>query len=164
MLNRRLCLAGITGASLSVMAGMARAAGPLVIYADGISPGWSIGGWAQNTPQVPMEDQKPVQITMPGWSVFTFQTATPVDTSAYKTLTVILHGGDAGKQEFALVAKQGEKVVSKEANLKCQKGKWGRTDIPLDWMKITAPIDSLVLQNKAGEAMAPFYLNYVLFQ
>lgn len=146
------------------MAGMARAADPLLIYADGILPGWWIGGWAKNTPQVPMEDQKPVEITMPGWSVFTLQTATPVDASPYKTLTLILHGGDAGKQEFALVARHGEKAVSQEMILKCQKGQWGRTDIPLNRMKIKAPFDSLVLQNKSGEAMAPFYLNYVLFQ
>ncbi|ESQ92234.1 hypothetical protein ABAC460_04910 [Asticcacaulis sp. AC460] len=164
MLNRRLCLAGMTGASLSVMAGIARAADPLLVYADGLAPGWWIGGWTKNTPQFPLEDQKPVQLTMEGWNAFTFQTGTPVDTTAYKTLTIVVHGGDEGKQEFKLSAKLGDKVVSQEMNVKCQKGQWGRVDVPLSRMKIKGPIDTLFLQNKSPDKMAPFYVNFVLFQ
>ncbi|EGF90280.1 hypothetical protein ABI_32960 [Asticcacaulis biprosthecium C19] len=164
MLNRRSCLAGLTGASMAVLGFAARAADPLLVYADGLQSGWWIGGWAKNTPQFPLEDQKPVQVNMEAWNVLTFQTGTPVDTTAYQTLTIVVHGGDEGKQEFQLSAKLGEKVVSQELTIKCQKGQWGRVDVPLRRMKIKGPIDTLFLQNKSADKMAPFYVNYVLFQ
>ncbi|ESQ76340.1 hypothetical protein ABAC402_04375 [Asticcacaulis sp. AC402] len=157
-------MAGLTGVSLFGLAGLARAADPLLVYADGVMPGWWIGGWAGNTPQFPLGDQKPVEITMEGWNVFTFQTGKPLDTAPFKTLTIVVHGGETGKQEFKISAKLGDKQVSQELNVKCVKGEWGRVDIALSRLKIKGLMDTLSLQNKSPDKMAPFYVNYVLFQ
>lgn len=111
------------------------------------------------------DGSKPVEVTMPGWSVFTLQSNAPIDVSGYTTLTVVVNGGKEGKQEFTLTAKLGEKVVSEAIVLKCKKGEWGRFDIPLKKLKLKgAQIDSLVLNNGSGDPLSPFYLNYVLFQ
>ena len=165
MIHRRQCLTMLAAMPLVTAASSLRAqAQPLIVYADGLMNGWWIGGWAKTVPQMPLGDQKPVQVTMEGWNVMTFQTSAPLDTTPFSTLTIVVHGGDTGKQEFKLSARLGEKLVSQEMTIRCNKGEWGRVDVPLKKMKIKGPIDTLYLQNQTADALAPFYVNYVLFQ
>lgn len=166
MQTRRFYLAGIAASVLATVAQAARAAvDPLLVYADGLVPGWWIGGWSKTTPSFPFADgSKPIEVNMAGWNVMTFQTSTPIDTSKYTTLIIVTHGGEKGKQEFMLSAKLGEKVVSQEMSISCVKGEWAKILVPLKKMKIKGPIDTLALSNKSADAMPTFYINYVLFQ
>lgn len=165
MLTRRLCLAGMAGVLASV-ASVARAAvTPVLVYADKLMPGWTIGGWAKRTEEFAFSDgSKPIELTMQGWSNMTFQTTTPVDTSAFTVLTIVMNGGEKGRQEFTVELKKGDKVVSDKATATPTKKAWTRVDVPLKKMKIKEPIDTIIVSNTAGDAMEPFYINYVLFQ
>ena len=164
-MTRRLCVQG-TIAALSLVAFAAEAkTDPIIAYADALMPDWHISGWAKNTPQFNFADgTKPIEISMPGWSTFALQTGTPIDTTKFETLTVVVNGGAAGKQELNLVLKAGDKAVSEIMVVKCDKGQWVRVDIPLKRMKIKEAIDTVFINNSSGDAMDTFYLNYVLFQ
>lgn len=167
MLTRRMHLAALGAVAMGGLASAVRAQPqPAIVYADGMGPGWFIGGWAKYTQQFPHPDnQKPVEVTMAAWNALTFQSNTPFDFTPFSTLTVVTNGGDKGKQEVELTAKLGDKVVSEAIIIRCQKNQWGRVDIPLKKMKIKGDrIDTLFLNNKSAEAMPPFYINYVLFQ
>ncbi len=168
MISRRSCLIGL-GAGLTTAYGSQALAAdkptPIVAYMDGIQPGWWIGGWTKNTPQFAFADgQKPVEITMAAWNAFTFQTSAAIDTSAFTALTMLVHGGDKGKQAFEVSFKKGDKVVSEALVVKCDKGQWVRTDLPLKRAKIKEPIDTILFNNRSPDGMPPFYVNVVLFQ
>ena len=165
MITRRNCLVGMAGL-VAVGAGAARAAvQPVVAYADGLMPGWWIGGWSKTTANFGFADgTKPIEVTMAGWNGMTLQTNTPLDTSPFTVLTMVVNGGEKGRQEFELTLKKGDKVVSEPAIIDCDKGQWVRTDVPLKKMRVKDQIDTIMLTNKSADAMEPFYLNYVLFQ
>jgi|GEM_PF-4932419 len=161
-INRRQVAAGLAvlAGSLSVPA---VAAQPVLIYADGPQSGWWVGGWSKQE-TVEFDGQKPVRVTMEGWNAFTFQTGTPVKADQYQTLTILMHGGDKGRQEIKLSARLGEKDYGGEVTLKARKGQWIRYDVPLKDLKITGDFDTIFFNNKMAEAQLPFYLNFVLMQ
>lgn len=164
---KELTRKGFIAGGLALMAtGVARAQkAPILIYGDGLKEGWWIGGWSKQTPGVTLEDQKPVEITMAAWNAFTFQTWQKLNATDYKMLTLLVHGGLKGKQEIKLRARLGEKAYEGEVTLKGLKGKWARYDVPLKDLKLKdGQFDTFELRNMSGEALDPFYINYVILQ
>lgn len=138
---------------------------PVLIYADGLKNGWWIGGWSTQTPEFTLEDQRPIQITMKGWNAFTLQTSQPVKASDYSVITVVVHGGEKGKQEMKVRAKLGEKNYDGNVTIKATKGQWVRYDIRIKDLKIKdGQFDTIELRNDSAEEMPPYYINYVLLQ
>ncbi|ADU13552.1 hypothetical protein [Asticcacaulis excentricus] len=166
-LTRKGFLAQGLASGLALMAaGVARAQkGPMLAYADGMKEGWWIGGWAKQTPAVPLEDQKPVEITMAAWNVFTFQTWQKLNGPDFKTLTLLVHGGPKGKQEVSLRLRLGEKAYESQVTLKGVKGKWVRYDVPIKDLKVKdGQFDTIELRNASAESLEPFYVNFVILQ
>ncbi|WKL58854.1 hypothetical protein Q1W73_07665 [Asticcacaulis sp. ZE23SCel15] len=166
-ITRRHLVAGTTALTLLPLRTQAQTPTAVLIYADGLKNGWWIGGWAKHQAQFAFADgSKPVAVTMAGWNVMTFQTSAPFDPADFSTITLLVHGGPKGKQEFKLSAKLGDKVVSgAELSVKVPKGDWARIDVRLKDLKLKdAKFDTLVLNNASAEAMDEFYINYVLIQ
>ncbi|MFT4089882.1 MAG: hypothetical protein QM645_04060 [Asticcacaulis sp.] len=163
-MNRRYLIAGAAalGTVVPLSKAAAQARQPL-IYVDGIKPGWWIGGWTKHE-IVDFDGQKPIRLTMEPWNALTFQTGTPLKADEYKTLTILVHGGDKGRQEVKLSARLGEKDYGAEATLKGKKGQWVRYDIDLKDLKITGDFDTIFINNKFDDTQPPFYINIVLMQ
>jgi hypothetical protein len=139
---------------------------PLLIYADGIKPNWFIGGWSKYTVDTPFADgTKPVTVNMVAWNAVTFQTHAPISTQGFTTLTLVIHGGQQGKQVLRVSAKLGDQAVSHEFGLKAVAGEWRRIDIPLQRLQIKdGKFDTIFINNGSPDTLNEFYINYVLLQ
>lgn len=163
-INRRYVMAGVAALGFGGLSfGAVAQAQPTLIYADGPKSGWWIGGWSKQE-TVDFDGQKPVKVTMEGWNAFAFQTGTPVKGDAYTTLTILLHGGDKGRQELKLSARLGEKDYGAEVTLKAKKGQWVRYDVALKDLKVTGDFDTIFINNKTADAQPSYYINLVLLQ
>ena len=144
----------------------AHATEPLVIYADGIKPGWFVGGWSKYTMDKAFDDgSKPVTVNMAAWNAITFQTQSPVSVEGYSIFTIVVHGGAKGKQNVQLSFKLGDKEVSKRVDLAPRKGEWLRIDVPVAKLKVVGnKFDTVFINNGSPNSVDEYSINFVLLQ
>lgn len=139
---------------------------PTLVYADGLKNNWSTTGWARAQLETPLQDQKPIELFMAGWSNFGFRAPEPVRASDFATLTVLVHGGDTGGQSVRLQLKTGE-TVHRAVGLRIERGAWRRGDFSIQrhlGVDADASFDTIEVFNPTDSELAPWYLNYVLLQ
>lgn len=114
LLHGLLVLLGLLGA-LSV--GSARAADPIVIYADALQAGWQDWSWSSgqtltNTATV-HGGTRSIRLVQGGWGGLYLHTAA-ISTAGYASLTFWAHGGTAGGQQLQVQARDtaGNPLVS----------------------------------------------------
>ena len=170
ILCRRTFLASAGGAALAGSASMARAqagAQPLLIYADGLKNDWTTIGWARVQLESPLGEQKPVQLFMAAWSTFGFQRPTPVAGADFATLTVVVHGGEQGRQGLRVRLKSGNTEHRKYVELTARAGAWDRFDFSIQrhlGVRDNQSFDTIEVFNPTGNELPPWYLNFVLLQ
>jgi hypothetical protein len=87
--------------------------------------------------------------------------------SDFATLTVLVHGGDAGRQQTRLRLKSGEVEHKGAIALRARRGVWERYEASIRRdlkVKEGDSFDTIEIFNAAGDELAPWCLNYVLLQ
>jgi hypothetical protein len=138
----------------------------MLIYADGLKNNWTTTGWARVQLETQLQDQKPVELFMAGWSNFGFRAPEPIGASAFTTLTVLVHGGDTGDQRVRLQLKTGE-TAHRAVALRIERGEWQRGDFSIQrqlGVGADDSFDTVEVFNPTGNEMAPWYMNYVFLQ
>jgi len=159
-----LCLAAVGGgAALPQTA----AAPQTPIYIDQLAPGWTISGWAKNTPQKAIDNgMAPVLVQMQGWANIGFKSDKPVNFKSFKTLSFAVYLDGHGKQEVMVQAKIGGKDASKKLVLKGPKQRWFEIDTAISDLHLNKDgmVDEITFSNPSGDPLEDFYIDNVALQ
>jgi len=140
---------------------------PNQIYIDGFAPGWSLSGWAKNTPQKPIDNgMRPILVQMQGWANIGFKPDKPISIKAYKTFTFAAFLDGHGKQEINVILRNKGQDVSRKLVLKGPKQQWFEIDQAVADLHVTGDgtFDEIQFSNPGGDAQEDFYIDNVALQ
>lgn len=161
-----LCSAAF-GLAASLASAQTAAPPETPIYIDQLAPGWSISGWAKNTPQKAIDNgMKPVLLQMQAYSNLGFKSDKPINLKDFKTLTFAVYLDGHGRQEVYLQAKIGGKDASKKLVLKGPKQHWFEVDLATSDLHLNKDglVDEINFANPGGDQLEDVMIDNVALQ
>ncbi len=143
---------------------VAQDAGVGDVYGTALGNGWENWSWAkvELSSEVQGSQRKPIRVEAGPYQALYLHHA-PFDTTAYKSVTMLIQGMDGGAQQLRIVAVVDGKPLDAQAYaVTLPASGWKKIELPLSRIGADKKqIDGLWVQNATDKVVAPFYVTEI---
>ncbi|KQM19989.1 hypothetical protein ASE73_04345 [Sphingomonas sp. Leaf24] len=143
---------------------VAQDAGVGDVYGTALGNGWENWSWAkvELSSEVQGSQRKPIRVEAGPYQALYLHHA-PFDTTAYKSVAMLIQGMDGGAQQLRIVAVVGGKPLDTQAyTVTLPASGWKKIELPLSRIGAdNKQIDGLWVQNATDKPVAPFYVTEI---